>query len=273
MRSALLLGCFSGLVLSVATSLDAAVYQQDFETGFTESQSIGTATGTGTNSTQAVQAAAKHTGDFGWRFFAANQNGQRYRAYDSNVLTQPLTQNDSFELSFWINNNQKANSSLSVGFVGLFDSTSTAGSTNSQASMKHFIGLNLGGADADRHPVYAFTVDVMGAWRGASTGADVNDAKIVGGFQQWYQVIIDYDADTRQFTFNINDSSNANVKSATYTLPGAATFSVNAFGGSNGVASDGRSMGVYIDDVSIVPEPATAALSVMGVLLLAQRRR
>ncbi len=251
----------------------AAIYQQDFETGYTESQSIGTTTGTGTNSSQAVQAAAKHTGDFGWRFLAANQNGTRYRALDNTVLTEPLTQDDSFELSFWINNYQKANSAASVGFVGLFDSTSTAGSTNSQASMKHFIGVNLGGADADRHPMYGFTVDVQGAWRGITTGDDVNAAKIVGGFQQWYQIVIGYDADTRQFAFNVYDTLSDTVKTFGYTLPGGATFSVNAFGGSNGVSSDGRSMGVYVDDVSLVPEPAAAAAAAVGMLMMTRRRR
>lgn len=255
-------------MLGAAQAANAALYQQDFE-GYADDAGIGVLNNpTGTGSTEWVDDAAGRNGSaMGWRFFAANQNGQRFRAYDSDGVSPVLTQDTSFALSFWINNYQKANSASNVGFVGLFDANATANSTNGLASMKHFIGVNLGGVGADRDPVYGLVVDAAGA----GYAQHPLEADIAGGFAQWYRVSIGYDATSRLFSFAVSDGSNTLVTDS-YTLPGAATFTVNAFGGSNGVANDGRSMGVYVDDVTVVPEPASMALVALGGLLIARRR-
>lgn len=270
MLKAALIGCVSVIGMAMAPSAaQGAIYQQDFES-HTSGLGIGSINNPGgTGSTEQVTGTAAHSGLLGWQFFAQNNDpGARFRAYDE--LGVVLTQDDSFELSFWINNYAKASSSENVGFVGLFDSTSMANSTNAQASMKHFIGINLGGRGADFiNPAYNFVVDA----NGALFKEHVDTAVITGGMNQWFQVELSYDATTRGFTYRVSDSADVTQFTKSYTLPGGATFQVDSFGGSNGNATDGRSMGVYVDDISLVPEPSALGLMACAGLVALWRRR
>lgn len=267
-RARLATGAVLAVLFIIGSTVNAAIYQQDFE-GYSQNDGIGVLENpTGTGSTEWVDGDAGHDGSsLGWRFYIANQNGQRFRAYDGNVVMPSLTQDSSFKLTFWINNFQRGNSAQNVGFVGLFNANSSASSTNGQASMSHFIGINLGGVGEQRDPAYSFTVDAVGG----SYVQHPQEAVIVGGFQQWYKVSIDYDAMSRLFSYSVSDESGATLVIDSYTLPSTAAFTVNAFGGSNGTANDGRSIGVYVDDVTIVPEPASLALLALGGVLLCRR--
>ncbi len=270
MRKVLVVMLMVGLVGFGAGVGSAAIYSQDFESGYSDGDQIGTRSPwDGSDSThENVDDVAARSGSFGWNFYPYNVRSSMCRAYDSNTFG-PLTQDDSFTLEFWIYNAIKGNSAANIGWVGMFDTNETERANGT--ALKSSININLGGAwiDNDRRPAYALHIVTS---EGTVHQQSANDAYIIDGFQKWYRVVIQYDSSTRVFDYKVYDESDVVKITDSWTLPTGETFTVNAFGGYDGTATDGRSMRVYVDDVSIVPEPATIGLLCMGVIGLLRKK-
>lgn len=256
-------------VLLMPLVVQCDIYYQNFD-DYLQDSSIGTTNPVGpSNSSEQVTTVAKmgSTGK-GWNTLLICNSGNRERFYDSGS-TFLLTDSDSFTFAFWVNPYTKANSAANCGFIGLFNSQSTSGSSNGLASMKYFLGINLGGVGTNRDPAIAFQADFQGGGHQQVT----TTSTIVGGLNQWYEVEINYDAEARTFNYSVYNASQTQLITDTYTISGSTTFTLDSFGASNGLANDGRATYAYVDDVTIVPEPITATLCLIGGACLIRRRK
>jgi hypothetical protein len=241
MRTPLLATLSLIVLLTGVSPAWSAIYSQNFDAYSTPS--IGTRDPWGANSTaEEVWAGARRgTSGQGWLFHPSCTAASLRRAYDSATFG-PVTDADSFELKFWIYNYERGNAG-NVGYVALMDSATTDA---------NIVGIIVGrwevGATWIPEPAYTLIVKTPQGehW------LHPRDAYLDGGFQQWYQVILTYEKTMRNFTFGVYDAGGVLKRSDAFTLPADWHFTTNVFGGMDFPANDGRSIGVNVDDVTLL---------------------
>ncbi len=189
-----------------------------------------------------------------WEVYIRNENKDRLKVCRAvEDLKCKLTEKDSFELTFYIKNNKppsKGSTKYLIGLIGLFKSkVKSPWSANSP-----FVGISISFDQKSKTPFFSLCVRPRGApWYDYHYGK-----KMRGKLGKWYKVSIQYLGTIRKFTFKIFDTqTNKIVFEDWYILPVygrgyTREFTIDCFGFCDIRATDGRDIGVCIDDIRVI---------------------
>ncbi|MCX5632929.1 MAG: PEP-CTERM sorting domain-containing protein [Phycisphaerae bacterium] len=173
----------------------------------------------------------------------------------------------SFELQ-WDVNVTRCDWSISIPF-GIYDSSLTRYAIDPDPLGQYVLGLV---ANPDAGHIWSLIV----------SGED-GDAGAAGGtwnFDTLYTCELSYDASTYMASFDVWESGSSVWSSVPMAVPGGFTNDLMYLGSSSsGIGDDGQYRGIsssavaegYIDNVNLVPEPATILLLTLGGLLLRKK--